>query len=361
MKKVLLLSLLWLGFANLCQAQGITQPRVSPQAEISQTIGISKITINYSRPQVKDREIWGKIVPYGMVNLGFGPAEKAPWRAGANENTSINFSHDAKVEGKAISAGTYGLHMAVEENGSVMIIFSKNASSWGSYYYDENEDALRVTVQSTENQHVETLTYGFINPKSDEITAVLDWEKKRIPFKISFDVPKIVLSNARDELRSTKGFSWQGPYSAASFCLQNEMNYEEAIQWADQAIGMQKNFTTLSLKAQLLEKTGKASEAEKLMTDALPNATVFEVHGYGRTLIAQGKTEKALEIFKWNYDNHKGEWPVNYGMARAYSAKGDYKTALKYLKKALDLAPAEANKKRVLANIEKLEKGQNIN
>ena len=171
-------------------AQRITSPRTpSPAAEVTQTIGISKVTINYSRPGVKDREIWGtQLAHYGYINLGFGPATAAPWRGGANENTTITFSDDATVEGKSIPAGTYGLFFGLYEDGKVDVVFSNNSESWGNFYYNQDEDQLRVSVVSVENTPTERLTYDFMDIDKTSATAVLDWEKKRIPFKISFGI-----------------------------------------------------------------------------------------------------------------------------------------------------------------------------
>lgn len=134
--------------SNDISAQNITTPRApSPAAKVSQTIGLSKVTIKYSRPAVKEREVWGtQLAHYGYVNLGFGPATAAPWRAGANENTTITFSDDATVEGISIPAGTYGFFIGIYEDGTADIIFSNNSTSWGSYSYDQNEDQLRVKV-----------------------------------------------------------------------------------------------------------------------------------------------------------------------------------------------------------------------
>ena len=132
--------------------QGVTTPRApSPAAEVSQTIGISKVTINYSRPAVNERAVYGTgLVHYGYQNLGFGTSDAAPWRAGANENTTITFSHDAQVEGQPIPSGTYGLFMALHEDGKADVIFSKNTSSWGSYFYDPAEDQLKVSITTEE-------------------------------------------------------------------------------------------------------------------------------------------------------------------------------------------------------------------
>ncbi|MEN8247470.1 MAG: DUF2911 domain-containing protein [Bacteroidota bacterium] len=347
--------------------QSVTLPRTpSPQAEVIQTIGISTVTINYSRPAVREREIWGtQLAHYGYQNLGFGTAEAAPWRGGANENTMITFSHAATVEGKKIPAGTYGLFFGLYEDGKVDVIFSKNSESWGSYYYSQNEDLIRVTVNAVEIPHKERLTFDFTHINKTTVTAVLDWEKKRIPFKIEFDVDAIVLANAENELRSVTGFFWQGPMSAAQYCLNNNVELEKGLAWVDQSIGMQKNFNNMSVKAQILDKMGKKEESQNLMDEAIKNpaATTFQVHGYGRRLIAQGKKDKALEVFLYNYKKNKGAWPTNYGLARAYSAKGDFKKAIKYLKVARTNVPANDrfNGPAIESNLKKLEKGEDIN
>ena len=343
----------------------LNTPRGSQRATVKQTIGITSIAINYSRPSVKGREIWGKLVPYGMNNLGFGTAKKSPWRAGADENTIIKFSDDVTVEGQALKAGKYGLHMVIKENGDADIIFSHNSNSWGSYFYNPDQDALKVTVKTKEVPHKELLTYEFVDVQPTATTAALIWEEKEIPFKIEVPVTDIVLSDIRKKLQGQDGFSRANWEQAANFSLNNGVDLNEAMQWIDAAISgqffSQKTFANMQIKAAILNKMGKQNEGLKIMDDALSIGTVLEVHGYGRQLIGQGLKDKALEVFKWNAVNHKNTWPVNYGLGRAYSTKGDFKNAIKYLNKALKLAPAQVNKDRVQANIDKLKKNEDIN
>lgn len=367
-KKITLFTITAFLFASMqVIAQRISTPRnPSPAAEVTQTIGISKVTINYSRPAVRGRKIWGtQLAHNGYKNLGFGTADAAPWRGGANENTTITFSDNATVEGKDIPAGTYGLFMGLHEDGKVDVIFSKNSTSWGSFFYNQDEDQLRVTVNSIENSPTERLTYNFVDIDKNSATVVLDWEKKRIPFKVLFNTDEIVLANAKNELRNATGFGWQGFASAAQYCLNNSVALEQGIEWAEQSIAMQKNFNNMNLKAQLLAKLGKDEEASSLMYDAIkePTATAFQIHAYGRQLIAQGKKKKALEIFQLNHQKFKGAWPTNYGLARGYSANGDYKKAIKYLNIALTKVPANDNQNPsiIKANIKKLENGEDIN
>ena len=143
------------------------------KSSITQWIGLVKVQINYSSPDVHapdgtDRtgHIWGELVPFGLNNLGFGTSTAAPWRAGANENTTISFSEDVKINGKDLKAGKYGLHLIVEKDKPWTWIFSKNSSSWGSYFYDQNEDALRVDATPSETAFTEYLTFGFESQKA---------------------------------------------------------------------------------------------------------------------------------------------------------------------------------------------------
>ncbi|EDP94292.1 DUF2911 domain-containing protein [Kordia algicida OT-1] len=343
----------------------LNTPRGSQKATVSQTVGISTIEVTYSRPKVREREIWGKLVPYGMNNLGFGTAKESPWRAGADENTTITLSHDAKIGGKPIKAGTYGLHMIIKENDKATIIISSNSNSWGSYFYKPSEDVLRVDVLTTKIPHEELLTFDFIQVNPNSATLALQWGTKEIPFNISFDVTNIVLADIRKKMQDQPGFSRQTWEQAAAFSLNNGGDLNEALTWINNAISGQfyskQTFNNTQIKAAILMKQGKKAEALSAMDEVLPIATALEIHGYGRQLIAQGMKDKAMEIFEYNAKKHKGTWPVHYGMARGYSAKGDFKKAIKHLEKALKNAPNARSKANVQANLDKLKKGEDIN
>ncbi|WP_189358535.1 DUF2911 domain-containing protein [Algibacter mikhailovii] len=359
-----LLMCLALTFSLSTHAQ-LKTPQGSQKAKVSQVVGISHVTIKYSRPSVNNREIWGKLVPYGMNNLGFGTAKESPWRAGANENTTIEFSDDAVVEGKAIKAGKYGFHIIVQADDNATLIFSNNNTSWGSYFYEPSEDALRVDIKTKAVAHTELLTYDFIAVDANSTLAVLNWEKKQFPFKIEFAVPDIVLASFRDEFRGQQGFQRQNYETAANYALNNGGDLDEALGWIDGAIAgkfySEKNFNNLQIKSKILEKLNRKAEADALMDEAMDYATIFQVHQYGRTLIANGEIDKAMTIFKMNAKNNKNTWPVHYGLARGYSAQGDYKKAKSHLELALNNAPNEGSKSRVQENITKLENGQDIN
>ncbi|MHA7060096.1 DUF2911 domain-containing protein [Aquimarina sp. M1] len=341
----------------------LSTPEASQRAQVTQRVGITDITIDYGRPSVKEREIWGKLVPYGYNNLGFGTSTAAPWRAGANQNTTIEFSHDVTVEGKDIKAGLYGLHIALKEDGGATIIFSKNATSWGSYFYNEKEDALRVDVETKETAHTETLLFLFPSFDANSTTAVLRWEKKEIPFKINVDVTGIVIKGIKDDLRSSAGFTQSNWDNAANYAF-NTGDMDQALEWINTSISgnffSKETFGNLSLKSQVLAKQGKTEEAMALIDEAAKLGNASEVFQLGNGLISQGQRDKALEVLKNNVKNNNGVWPSNYGLAKAYSATGDYNNAIKSMNIAIDNAP-ERFKGRLSEELEKLKKGENIN
>src|SRR5258706_296286 len=333
-------------------AQGITLPRIpSPAASVSQTIGISTVTVKYSRPSVKNRVVWGELVPYGWNVQSFGPGNSAPWRAGANENTTITFSHDAKVEGTNVPAGTYALFFVINQDNSGEVILSKNSRSWGSFFYNQAEDQLRAKIQIRDNSYsTELLSYDFINLTKNSSELVLNWEKKQFPVKIEFAVDEIVMANAKEELRGTTGFNVQGPVSAARYSLTNNIDLEQGLKWIDQALATAPtNFNALGVKSGILTKMGKTAEAEKMMKDALANATEPEINGYGYQLLGQSQNDKAIEIFLTNTQRFPKSANAWDSLGEGYATKGDKENAIKSFKKSLSLNPPAGTK----ANSEK--------
>ncbi len=353
MKKFYLLSTLIcaaLFIAAESFAQNITTPRTpSPAAKVVQTIGISTVTVKYSRPSVRDREVWGVLVPYGWNKEGFGSGNDAPWRSGANENTVIKFSDEATIQGKKVPAGVYGLFFVINEDNTGEVIISKDHHAWGNYWYDPANDVMRADIQLREIPMTEMLTYDFINADKNSAELVLNWEKKQFPVKIEFAVDEIVMANAKDELKGVTGFSWQGYASAANYSLQNNINLEQGLVWADQAVAMNQNFNTLNVKAGILTAMGKTEEADKIIAEALPNATEGELNIYGYQLLGQQKFDKAIEIFEMNTKKHPESANAWDSLGEAYALKGDKKNAIKNFKKSLSMDPP-AN---VRANSEK--------
>ena len=358
---------LTLGVAILFTAETtaqITLPAASQEAEVTQRVGITDITIHYNRPTKRGRTIWGGLVQYGFNDLGFGTSKSAPWRAGADYNTTIEFTHDVKLEGKDVEAGKYALFFAPNEDGSVVLILSSNTTSWGSFYYDESEDVLRATVQSRDvEQSRELLTYEFNTVAPTSTTATLHWDKKEIPFKIDVAVTDIVMAGIENDLRNPIGFQQSTWDQAAGYAFRAG-NMEKALEWTNTSIEGQffskENFANLSLKAQILMQQGKKDEALASFEKAAPHATNNQAFGLVNQLIGAGEKDKALEIAKNNLKKYDGAFPSNYILTRAYSSKGDFKKALKSAEASLAVAPG-GFKNRLTGEIEKLKKGEDIN
>jgi len=340
---------------------------VNIKNSVSERIGITDITIHWDAPGVKGREgkIWGTTVAhYGFQNLGFGTAKASPWRAGANECTTISISTDVLIEGKALAAGNYGFFIAVYPD-SCTLIFSKNGTAWGSFFYEPADNVLQVTVRQQKDlpSSREWLHYEFSAQTDRSATVSLLWEHWRIPFTVSVDLKKVVVDNLRRELETDKGFVFENWVAAAQFCYDHDTNLEEALTWAENGVNSffgVKTFASYSLKAKIQEKLGKKTEAAETMKLALDYAAIFELHGYGRQLIGQKKPKEALEVFLLNQKKNGDTWPVHVGLMRGYSATGDLKKALEHAKIALGQAPDDVNKSSLEASIKTLAEGKSI-
>ncbi|MEO1012194.1 MAG: DUF2911 domain-containing protein [Bacteroidota bacterium] len=353
-KTVLGLTILGVLFFVVPATAQLDLPRGSQMATVSQRIGITDIMITYSRPNVNGREIWGKLVPYGMNDLGFGTAKESPWRAGANENTVIEFSHDVQVEGRPLAAGKYGLHMVIQEDGGAQVIFSKNHTAWGSYFYEPSEDALKVNVQTKEIPHMEQLTFLFNEVDGTSAVAALHWEKKQIPFKIDVAVTDIVLGSIRQKLQNTPGFSRQSWEQAANYAMNNGGDLDEAMAWVSAAMEgqffSQKTYDNMAIKGQILLKMGKRDEALALVPQLAEMANTNQLNGLGYQLLNMGEHKMALKYFKQNVKNNPENANVYDSLGEAYKTMGDTKNAIKNLRKSLSLNPSPG----VKANSEKL-------
>lgn len=364
--KTLLISL-GLAVVTSAVAQNLTLPAASPRGGVSQVIGITKISVDYGRPAVNKREIWGKLIPYGLADLGYGTTREAPWRAGADMNTTISFQHDVRVAGQALAAGTYGLHMILAEDGGATVIFSRDHDAWGSFFYDPAHDALRIPSKlEPSDAHHELLTYEFSEISKTGAVLSLFWEKKRIPISIAVDTDAIVVASLKRELTGANGFDDRAWSVASNYLVQNNLDLNLALAWAERAVDPrtgQISFAGLSQKAVVLEKLGRSAEAAAVMDQALPLGTATTIHQYGRRLLVAKQFEKALEVFKYNAQRFPDTWPVNYGLARGYSAVGNYPAALEALLKAQKQIPAgdTVNAAAITTNIEKLKRGENIN
>ena len=363
-----LLALLFISGTSFAQLD-LPPSAGNPRATISEEVGITSITLKYSRPDVNKREgkIWGdgNLVTYGFSTQNFITNKNtSPWRAGANENTTITFEHDVKVEGQPIKAGTYGLFMAMGADNET-IIFSNQSDAWGSFYYDEKYDALRVNVKPVAlDKSVEYLKYEFIEHKEKYCVIAMQWEKLSVPFKVEVDVDNIVLGRLREQMTSRYGFNPSLILTATQYCCNKNINLDEALEWSKRAIngnGGQKTYITLRNLATAYEKLNRLTEADSTMNEALLIATANQYTAYGRTLISQKRTDKAMEVFLASQKRYGDMFGVNSGLMNGYSAKGDFKNAVKYAEKALVQAPNDAAKTTLQVQIAKLKDGKDIN
>ena len=333
----LVLGALALGAGSaLGQAPPLNLPQPSPAASISQTVGLTDITITYHRPAVNKRKVWGELVPYDQV-----------WRAGANENTTITFSTPATMGGKTLPAGTYGLHtMPGEKDWSVML--SSVSTAWGSFSYDEKEDVVRFTVTpKTVPDFEERLEYRFEDPTDDSVNVVLQWEKLQLSFPVKVDTKAVTLASLKAQLRGLPRFSWQGWNQAAQWCLRNDVDLDQGLEWADRSIGVAATFPNLRTKAAILEKKGDTKTAAELRDRALKVATEADINAYGYQLLGEKKTDEAIATFRKNVKDHPDSWNTYDSLGEALAAKGDKKSAVENYNKALAMTNDPTQKKRI--------------
>ena len=336
------------------QAQHIFTPMASPRAEVAQRIGMTDVEVVYHRPAVNERDVWSQVVPSAGTPV---------WRTGANENTLVKFSTDVTVQGETLPAGTYGLHTIPGQpaaEGDWTIIFSKDVHAWGSFSYKEENDALRVTAKPLKAEHKERFEISFDNLEDDSTDMILRWAEVAVPVRVAIDREQTVMADFRRQLTGLPQFFWQGWNQAAQYCSNNDMNLEEAMQWADRSIGIQETFNNLSTKAQLLAKSGEEAQATELMAKAMAMGNAGQIHNYARQLLGQDRKEEALAAFKKNVEMHPETWFVELGLARGYSALGDFENAVKSMKISLEKAP-DAQKQYVQGLVEQLEKKVDIN
>ena len=323
-------------------------PRPSQHAVVSQRLGITDINIVYSRPLVNGRKIWGGLVPYGQV-----------WRAGANENTIIEFTDPVTIEGQPLAKGIYGLHMIPNEN-EWTVIFSKNSTSWGSFSYDKNEDALRVNVKPHPADLRDALTYDFDDVKPDSAVVELQWEKLAVPFTVSVNNNDVVSQSIKEQLRGGVQYTWIGWDEAANYLLSSKGNLQDALKDSDTSLLYEERFDNLLTKSQVLDALGKKDEAAATRNKAIESANVLQLHGYGRLLQTQGKQQEAMDIFRANLKKHPDHWIAHNEAARLACAQGDYGSAVKEMKISAAGAP-DNFKPQIDALVKRLEAKEDIN
>jgi hypothetical protein len=232
-------------------------PRPSPKATVMQQVGLTEISIAYSSPGVKGRPIWGSLVPYGEV-----------WRTGANEATTITFSTDATVAGKPVPAGTYGLFTLPGEK-EWTVILNKGAKQWGAYEYKAEEDLFRFPVTPQAAPMSERMTFSFADTTFDSTVVTLAWEKLKIAFPVTVDTQGRTLAAARTAIAAAKADDWRTPLRAANYCLDANVNLEEARTWVAKSLAVQETMNGLLAKARFAALDGKKAEAIALAEKAI--------------------------------------------------------------------------------------------
>jgi len=348
--RLLYASMALAGACSAGYAQSIlTLPEASQRAVVSQRIGLTDITVTYHRPLAGTRKIWGGIVPYGQV-----------WRAGANENTTIEFSTPVTVEGQPLAKGIYGLHM-MPDTDSWTVIFSKNSSSWGSFTYNQAEDALRVTVKPQPAEMHNALTYDFDEVKPDSAVVKLQWEKLAVPFAVSANETEVTLASLREQMRGGKQYVWESGAEAAQYCLTNKIALEEGLGWANKSIAIEERFENLILKADLLKALNHDTESASVREKAMSAANVTQIYFYARNLQGQNQSAQAMEIFKVAVKRFPDHWLGHMAAARLASASGDYANALKEVKIVQGLEIPDAQKANLVNLARRLENKEDIN
>lgn len=345
----LLLLLLVFGAASArSQSFVMSTPRASQRATVSQRLGLTDITITYHRPLINGRKVWDGLVPNGQV-----------WRAGANENTVIEFTDPVSVEGQTLPKGAYGLHM-IPTPDSWTIIFSKNYTSWGSFTYDQKEDALRVTVKPQPSEMHEALTYDFDDVKAESAVVTMRWEKLAVPFHVSVS-KDAAFQNVRNQLRSLPQYTWMGWDDAAKYCLESKINSEECLRWSDRSVQLEERADNLMTKAQALTALGRNEEASAAKAKAFEKASAVQLYGYARQLQSQKKQSEAMDLFRATYKRFPDHWIGHLAQARVLSAAGDFPNALKEANAALASNAPEIPKPALQNLIKRLESKQDIN
>src|SRR5271165_4263388 len=334
----------------LCNAQStqLDLPLQSQHAIVTQRIGVTDITMNYHRPLANGRKVWGGLVPYGQV-----------WRAGANENTTITFNTPVTIEGKPLDRGTYGLHMIPNED-QWTIIFSKMHTAWGSFSYDQAEDALRVTVKPGTTDLHNALAYDFDQLQPDSAVITMSWDKVAVPFKVAVNLNQTVEASLHNQLRGLSQYTWDAWDDAATYMVDNKMDLNEALKYEDKSIQNEERFENLMTKSRILDETGQKDQATAARNKALSMANAQQLYGYARQLQRQKKQDEAFAVFRTMEKKYPANWLTYAGMGRIACSQGDYTKATADMKLALSVAP-DVGKSNVEGLIKRLEAKEDIN
>jgi tetratricopeptide (TPR) repeat protein len=330
------------------QSAIITLPDISQHARTSQRIGLTDITVDYHRPAVAGRRIFGALQPYGEV-----------WRAGANYNTTFEVTDPVQIEGRPLGRGVYGLHM-IPGASSWIVIFSRNSTSWGSFTYDSTEDALRVTVTPQMIPPEEVLTYDFDDPRASSVLLTMRWERTAVPLHITADVPHLVAASLRNQLRGRVQTEWQAWEEAANYLLENGLDTTEALQYATRSTQIEDRFENEITRARALTDLGRSAEAKSAQAKALSLGTQTQVYNFARTLQRLGQQQAAMEIFRSDVQRDPNSVYGHLEATRLAVAAHDFDKAIKECLAAEAVAPAGL-KSSIEGLVAELRQGVDIN
>jgi len=331
-----LLSLVLLAAPLAAQNFRLVLPDASPRSEVGQTIGLTNISIDYGRPGVNKRPIWGALVPFDTV-----------WRAGANINTVFSVTSPVTIAGQPLAAGRYGLFM-IPGRDKWTVIFSKEADAWGHFSYTPSEDALRITATARPAEMTERLEYTMDDPTDRSVTVTLRWEKLAVAFPVGVDRDKVVIDSLRQQFRNLARFFPQAWSQAAAWAMANTKDMAMAEAWADSSINLQPSFANLMIKSNLVRARGDAAEADRLRTRAGTLASnEGEVNAYGYQLLGEKKFDEAIVVLAKNAKDHPVSANTWDSLGEAYLLKGDKAKGRENYQKALAIYTDAANKKRV--------------
>ncbi|NNE34798.1 MAG: DUF2911 domain-containing protein [Rhodothermales bacterium] len=341
-------------------AQVLGLPDRSPAASVYERVGVTDIKIKYHRPAVRDRQIWGNVVPYGLAPaLGFfGNGKPYPWRAGANDNTTIYFEHDVLVEGQPLSAGKYALYMIPSES-DWTVVFNEDHSSWGSFFYEEERDVLHVTVIPVEGPFQERMGFAFQNQDdSGGVTIALAWENLVVPFRVQVaDYQQTVLASLDAELKGRPGLTPASWAAAVNYCTRTAETDDICVAWADVAIQRNPGFNSQVAKADLLRQRGDEVASNEAIEAAMASANENELNIYGYQLMQRGEIDRAIAVFTQNVERHPESWNVYDSLAEGYANKGDAQRAITYYSKALEMVADDGQKDRIRGALSNLRGG----
>ena len=318
-------------------------PQSSPEVHETQKLGVTNITINYSSPSVRGREIWNnpRVIPQ--------EGNPIPWRAGANMNTTITFSTDVMIEGQLLKAGKYGFHV-IPKGSTYTLLFAHNNNQWGSYYLDIDQDVtLSINVKSVESPFSEQMDFEFLNRTENSLVIGLEWGKRRLPFKVEVDLNTTIVSSFRSELRGINTYHWQAWNDAANWCLNHDTNLVEALEWTNRSINggyggfaADKNLTNLSTKIKLLKKLHKATELDAAIKEAMVlNVTANEANGFGIFLMRNGFYQDAYNYNSAKFKHYPESWSLQLNRGLSQYFLGYVKASVKDINKVMTSAPEQ--------------------